>query len=220
MLLQTTCPSWALVMSFPSLFSLGFEECLIAPLGPILFTVLHSITMSRSLPPGTIPSSSNNTQNGSMLFLTTEPGDPLDNVKTTGYMLHTNLLGGLFIISKSARPKEQRENNWIHAPYQLAGRALHHLQICQAQGTIILPCWELAPWWPSVAALLPFCTCLTLGQTSDVLCFPHHDGIADLPHGTILALHFQELAWSLYSYFLNRNVNKSGPPRPQPGQPC
>jgi hypothetical protein len=95
-------------------------------------------------------------------------------------------------------PSQQRENNWIHPPYQLAGRALHHLQICQAQGTIILPRWELAPWWPSVAALLPFCTCLTLGQASDVLCFPPDSryGVADLPRGTILALHFQELAWS------------------------
>ena len=122
MLLQTTCPSWALVMSFPSLFSLGFEECLIAPLGPILLTVLHRITMSRSLPPGTIPSSSNNTQNGLMLFLATEPGDPLDNVKTTGYMLHINLLGGLFIISKSARPKEQSScpvGNWHPGGLQL-----------------------------------------------------------------------------------------------------
>jgi len=81
MLLQTTCPSWVLVMSFPSLFSLGFEKCLIAPLGPILLTVLHHITMSRFLPPGTIPSSSNNTQNGLMLFLATGPGDPLNNVK-------------------------------------------------------------------------------------------------------------------------------------------
>ena len=73
----------------------------------IAVTVLHHITQSRFLPPGTIPSSSNNMQNGLMLFLATGPGDPLNNVKTTGYMLHTNLLGKLFIISKSARPKEQ-----------------------------------------------------------------------------------------------------------------
>ncbi len=114
---ETTCPSWVLVMSFPSLFSLGFEKRLIAPLGPILLAVLHHITMSRFLPPGTIPSHSNNMQNGLMLFLATGPGDPLNNVKTTGYMLHTNLLGWLFIISKSTRPKEQLEScypigNW------------------------------------------------------------------------------------------------------------
>jgi hypothetical protein len=42
-------------------------------------------------------------------------------------------------------PFQQRENNWIHSPYQLAGKALRHLKVCQAQGTIILPRWELAP---------------------------------------------------------------------------
>ena len=91
-------------------------------------------------------------------------------------------------------PSQQRENNWIHPPYQLAGRALSHLKVCRAQGTVVLPHWELAPWWPSVAALLPYCTCLPLGKASEVLCFPPDSRykVADLPRGTILALHFQD----------------------------
>ncbi len=75
------------------------------------------------------------------------------------------------------------------------GQALRHLKICQAQGTIILPKQELAPWWPFAASLPPSCDCLSLqvGQASGVLCFPLDSrySVMDPPRGTILALHFQ-----------------------------
>jgi hypothetical protein len=43
-------------------------------------------------------------------------------------------------------PNQIRENNWIHPPYAIMGRTLSHLITCGAQGTIILPHWEVAPW--------------------------------------------------------------------------
>lgn len=40
------------------------------------------------------------------------------------------------------------ENNWVHPPYKLVGKALLHMRECRAVGTIVLPYWERAAWWP------------------------------------------------------------------------
>ena len=89
-------------------------------------------------------------------------------------------------------PQHERENNWIHPQYKLTGQVLQHLKLCQAQGTVILPRWEQAPWWPSVRSLLHTCTILELGPAPAVLCFPSDSkyGPSSLPHGHIIALHF------------------------------
>ena len=99
-------------------------------------------------------------------------------------------------------PHATRENNWIHPPYQLVGQVLQHLALCGAQGTVILPRWEAAPWWPHVHALLPACTIpvpahspvtvIELGPAPTVLCFPPDSpyGPSHFPNGIILALHF------------------------------
>ena len=87
---------------------------------------------------------------------------------------------------------QTRENNGIHLPYAIMGRTLSHLITCGAQGTIILPHWEAAPWWPTIAEQLPSHQCIALGQASNVLCFPPDSRftLEHLPRGTILAIRF------------------------------
>ena len=40
------------------------------------------------------------------------------------------------------------ENNWLCPPIGLIPRVLRHAQHCKAQGTLVVPCWESAPFWP------------------------------------------------------------------------
>jgi hypothetical protein len=89
-------------------------------------------------------------------------------------------------------PQRQHENNWIHPPYKLTGQVIQHLRLCGAQGTIILPRWEHAPWWPSVRSLLqlPHCSLVELGLAPHVLCFPANSPYdhTSLPRGHIIAI--------------------------------
>jgi hypothetical protein len=38
--------------------------------------------------------------------------------------------------------------NWVHPPYRMIGRVILHMQKCQAGGTVVVPWWEKADWWP------------------------------------------------------------------------
>jgi hypothetical protein len=89
-------------------------------------------------------------------------------------------------------PSGTLENNWIHPPYNLIGRVCLYLLRCQAIGTVILPVWPSAPWWPDVAPLLDLQPTLALGFSTDLLFYPPDSGIADkhLPSGRLLALRF------------------------------
>lgn len=40
------------------------------------------------------------------------------------------------------------EVNWLHAPYRLIGKVVQHMLHCKADGTLIVPWWVKAPWWP------------------------------------------------------------------------
>ena len=40
------------------------------------------------------------------------------------------------------------ENNWLCSPDGLVPRVLKHAQFCRAEGTIVVPHWESAPFWP------------------------------------------------------------------------
>jgi hypothetical protein len=42
----------------------------------------------------------------------------------------------------------QGEVNWVHAPYKLIGKVIQHMKNCKARGTMVVPWWEKAPWWP------------------------------------------------------------------------
>ena len=38
--------------------------------------------------------------------------------------------------------------NWVHPPYRLIGRTILHMRQCKAWGTVVVPWWEKAVWWP------------------------------------------------------------------------
>ena len=40
------------------------------------------------------------------------------------------------------------ENNWWCPPPILVPRMLRHAKLCGAFGTLVVPCWESAPYWP------------------------------------------------------------------------
>ena len=42
------------------------------------------------------------------------------------------------------------ENNWWCPPIGLIPRVIRHAQACEAQGTMILPVWPSAPFWPLI----------------------------------------------------------------------
>ena len=44
----------------------------------------------------------------------------------------------------------QGENNWWCPPIVLIPRVIRHAQICGAQGTLIVPHWSSAPFWPII----------------------------------------------------------------------
>ena len=44
----------------------------------------------------------------------------------------------------------QGENNWWCPPIVLIPRVIRHAQICGAQGTLIVPHWPSAPFWPII----------------------------------------------------------------------
>lgn len=41
-----------------------------------------------------------------------------------------------------------RENNWVVPPQSLAGKCLQKLILEQANGTLVIPYWTSAPYWP------------------------------------------------------------------------
>ena len=42
------------------------------------------------------------------------------------------------------------ENNWVHAPFRLIGKVVAHMRQCGAVGTVVIPEWRGAAWWPMV----------------------------------------------------------------------
>ena len=40
------------------------------------------------------------------------------------------------------------ENNWWCPSPSLVPRVIRHMEICKAHGTLVVPCWESAPFWP------------------------------------------------------------------------
>ena len=40
------------------------------------------------------------------------------------------------------------ENNWLCPPISLVPHVLKHALACMAQGTLIVPLWRSAPYWP------------------------------------------------------------------------
>ena len=40
------------------------------------------------------------------------------------------------------------EINWWVPPVHLVSRMLRHAEVCRARGTLVVPAWKLAPFWP------------------------------------------------------------------------
>ena len=40
------------------------------------------------------------------------------------------------------------ENNWLFPPPCIIPRVLKHLLFSRANGTLVVPLWTSAPWWP------------------------------------------------------------------------
>ena len=43
-----------------------------------------------------------------------------------------------------------RENNWLCPPISLIGCVIRHLRICRAKGTLLIPVWQSAYFWPII----------------------------------------------------------------------
>jgi hypothetical protein len=101
--------------------------------------------------------------------------------------------------------------NWIHPPYMLIDRVLDHCIACRARGTLIVPDWPSASWWPrlfqgsrsnlttapreaiGVADSEVVSNVIWLGQADRVLFYPTKGSEfawLHLPHGDILAVRF------------------------------
>ena len=62
------------------------------------------------------------------------------------------------------------ENNWWCPPIALIPRVIRHAQACSAYGTLIVPCWLSAPFWPML--------CPTKGQfVVEVIELPQQRGL-------------------------------------------
>ena len=60
------------------------------------------------------------------------------------------------------------ENNWWCPPIGIVPRVIRHAQVCAAEGTLIVPCWPSAIFWPLL--------CMAEGQFA-----PFVVGVYDLP---------------------------------------
>lgn len=71
------------------------------------------------------------------------------------------------------------ENNWIFPPPYLIPRVLRHMQAGTERGTLIVPHWPSAPWWP----LLVNRTSLWNSFVKDCLDVPTYEGM--FMHGSV-----------------------------------
>ena len=44
----------------------------------------------------------------------------------------------------------QKKNNWLCPPIKDIPATIRHLQFCKARGTLLIPCWTSAAWWPLI----------------------------------------------------------------------
>ena len=42
------------------------------------------------------------------------------------------------------------QNNWLCPPIHEIPTVLKHLRLCNASGTLLIPCWPSASWWPLI----------------------------------------------------------------------
>jgi hypothetical protein len=45
-------------------------------------------------------------------------------------------------------------NNWIVSPVHLISRTISHMRMCKARGTLVIPKWKSAVFWPMIIMFL------------------------------------------------------------------
>ena len=50
------------------------------------------------------------------------------------------------------------DTNWWCPPVRLVPRVISHAQVCKVVGTLIVPCWPSAPFWPHTSQNGRICT--------------------------------------------------------------
>ena len=88
------------------------------------------------------------------------------------------------------------ENNWWCPPLALVPRVIRHAQVCGAEGTLIVPLWPSAPFWPLVCPredhFAPFVVGWMDLPLTDSLFLPGPSGCAlfngQVPNTRVLAL--------------------------------
>ena len=53
-----------------------------------------------------------------------------------------------------------KHNNWLVPPPKYVGRVLHHLRRCGGSGTLVVPKWHSAPYWPLLHDENSFTACV------------------------------------------------------------
>ena len=88
------------------------------------------------------------------------------------------------------------ENNWWCPPIALIPRVLRHASVCKAVGTLIVPCWPSAPFWPllqpEAESFASFVTAVQELPLSEFLILPGLSGAGlfrgQIPNTKVLAL--------------------------------
>ena len=89
------------------------------------------------------------------------------------------------------------ENNWWCPPVSLITRVIGHAESCLAKGTLIVPDWTSAPFWPILRPvddeLAYFVACVQELPLSESLFFPGLSGFtllhSRMPNTRVLAVH-------------------------------
>ena len=88
------------------------------------------------------------------------------------------------------------ENNWWCPPITLIPRVIGHAHVCRAVGTLVVPCWLSAPFWPllhpSEEGYASFVTGVAELPLSELLILPGLSGSSlfkgQIPNTAVLAL--------------------------------
>ena len=57
-------------------------------------------------------------------------------------------------------PEWREHNNWLVPPPNLAGKVLQHMRRCLAEGVLVVPKWQSAPFWPLLSDGNGFLPCV------------------------------------------------------------
>ena len=90
-----------------------------------------------------------------------------------------------------------KDVNWLCPPVYLVPRVIHHASKCHAKGTLVVPEWPSAPFWPIVFPATsnpaPFIKDLVVLEESDLILHPGRSG-ANLfdgpPNTNFIAMQF------------------------------